>query len=379
MDARIFADAVAAAGLAGAVGLIGGRDGTRFSTATGASNTATGEAMREDHLFQIASMTKAIASVAAMQLVEQGRLSLDGPIGDVLPDLADPQVIAGFDEAGVPHLRPAARPVTLRHLLTHTSGLGYDFISMDQLRARQGVMPAPGSKAAITTPLIFDPGERWEYGVNTDWVGLAVEAVSGMTLGDYLEAHVTGPLGMTDTAFRAVAGAEPRMAAIHARAPDGSLIQVPMSLGGGEFNSGGGGLSSTGADYMRFLRMVANAGTLDGVTIIKPDTVAELCRNQISGFPAGRMGSTMPELAPPYDPFPGMECGWSLAFLINPEPGPNGRSAGSLAWAGIFNSYYWIDPVQDVIGVFLSQHMPFGDAGALAAAGTLERMAYGLA
>lgn len=378
MDAQRFADAVAASGLAGAVGLIGGKDGTRFSTAAGVSNTATGEAMREDHLFQIASMTKAIASVAAMQVVEQGRLTLDGPIGEVLPELADMQVIAGFDEAGVPQLRTAKRPVTLRHLLTHTAGLGYDFISMDQLRARQGDMPQPGSKAAITTPLIFDPGDRWEYGVNTDWVGLAVEAVSGMSLGDYLAAHVTGPLGMTDTGFRADAAAEPRMAAIHTRLPDGSLMQVPMSLGGGEFHSGGGGLSSSGADYMRFLRMVLNGGTLDGATILKPETVAELCRNQISGFPAGRMGSTMPELAPPYDPFPGMECGWSLAFLINPEPGPHGRSAGSLAWAGIFNSYYWIDPAKDVIGVFLSQHMPFGDPGALAAAGTLERMAYGI-
>lgn len=378
MDAQRFADAVAASGLAGAVGLIGGKEGTRFSTAAGVSNSATGEPMREDHIFQIASMTKAIASVAAMQLVEQGQLSLDGPISDILPELAEPQVIAGFDDAGVPQLRPAKRPVTLRHLLTHTSGMGYDFISMDQLRARQGTMPEPGSKAAITTPLIFDPGERWEYGVNTDWAGLAVEAASGMALGDYLAAHVTGPLGMTDTSFRADAAAEPRMAAIHTRAPDGSLIQVPMSLGGGEFHSGGGGLSSTGADYMRFLRMVAHGGTLDGATILKPETVAELCRNQISGFPAGRMASTMPELAPPYDPFPGMECGWSLAFLINPEPGPHGRSAGSLAWAGIFNSYYWIDPAKDVIGVFLSQHMPFGDAGALAAAGMLERMAYGL-
>ena len=378
MDAQRFAEAVAASGLAGAVGLIGGKDGTRVSAATGRSNSATGEAMREDHLFQIASMTKAIASVAAMQLVEQGRLTLDGPIGDVLPELADIQVIAGFDEAGVPQLRPAKRPVTLRHLLTHTAGLGYDFISIDQLRARQGTMPEPGSLAAIRTPLIFDPGERWEYGVNTDWVGLAVEAVNGMKPGGYFQAHLTAPLGVDPTRLPAQAPAEPRMAAIHTRLPDGSLMQVPMSLGGGEFNSGGGGLSSTGADYMRFLRMVLNGGTLDGATILSKPSITELCRNQISGFPAGRMGSTMPELAPPYDPFPGMECGWSLAFLINPEPGPHGRSAGSLAWAGIFNSYYWIDPVKDVIGVFLSQHMPFGDAGALAAAGTLERMAYGL-
>lgn len=377
MSGERFAAAVAASGLAGAVGLIGDKSGTTFSHATGVRSVESGAAMTTDTLFQIASMTKAVTSVAAMQLVEQGRLSLDAPIGDLLPDLANPQVIAGFDDAGAPILRPATKAVTLRHLLTHTSGMGYDFISIDQLRARAGVMPEPGSLASIKTPLIFEPGERWEYGVNTDWAGLAVEAVSGQTLGDYFAAHVTGPLGMDDTAFRPDPFSDPRMASIHTRTPDG-LVTVPMALGGGEFNQGGGGLSTSGADYMRFLRMVLNGGALDGVTLLKPETVAELCRNQISGFPAGRMGSTMPEFAPPYDPFPGMECGWSLAFLINPEPGPYGRSAGSLAWAGIFNSYYWIDPAKDVIGIFLSQHMPFGDAGALAAAGELERIAYGI-
>lgn len=370
-----FAAAFPASGLAGMVGLIGGRDGTRYARAFGHSNAMNGTAMAADSVFQIASMTKAITSVAAMQLVEAGKLSLDAPIGDVVPALADAQVISGFGEGDAPILRPAARPITLRHLLTHTSGLGYDFVSVDQLRARQGAAPAPGTIASITTPLLFDPGERWEYGVSTDWIGLAVEAVSGQTLGAYFADHICGPLGMVDTAFHTADTMPANAASIHVRSPAG-LMAIPVNLGGGDFNSGGGGLSSTGADYMRFLRMILNNGTLDGATILSPATVADMTRNQVGGLPAGRMGSANPELAPPYDPFPGMDCGWGLGFLINPVPGPNGRAAGSLAWAGIFNTYYWVDPASDVIGIFLSQLMPFGDAGALAAAGALERMAY---
>jgi CubicO group peptidase (beta-lactamase class C family) len=374
-DDSDFAAAYPASGLAGMVGLIGGRDGTRYMRAFGHSNAATGTTMEPDTLFQIASMTKAITSVAAMQLVEAGKLSLDAPIGDVLPALADAQVISGFGEGDAPILRPAARPITLRHLLTHTSGLGYDFVSVDQIRARQGVAPAAGSIASITTPLLFDPGERWEYGVSTDWIGLAVEAVSGQTLGAYFADHICGPLGMVDTGFYTADAMPANAASIHVRTP-GGLMPIPVNLGGGEFNSGGGGLSSTGADYMRFLRMLLNGGTLDGATILSPATVADMFRNQIGTLPAGRMGSANPELAPPYDPFPGMDCGWGLGFLINPVSGPNGRAPGSLAWAGIFNTYYWVDPARDVIGIFLSQLMPFGDAGALAAAGALERMAY---
>ena len=376
MNSTPFDQAVAAANLPGAVGMIVDRDGVRFARALGEADAVAHTPMQPDTLFQIASMTKAITSVAAMQLVEQGRLSLDSDIGEVLPALADPQVLTGFGPDGQPQLRPAARPITLRHLLTHTAGLGYFFIHPQVLQYYGAVgAPREGSLDSIKMPLMFDPGESWEYSVATDWVGQAVEAVSGMTLGDYLAAHVTGPLGMTATAFRAQLPDD--AAKVHVRTADGGWELNPAVLGGGEFHMGGGGLSSTAGDYARFVRMLLRGGELDGVRILEAETVAEMSRDQVAPLRAGAMGSAMPEFAAPYDTFPDQHTGWGLGFLINPETGPHGRSPGSLAWAGIFNSYYWFDPAKGVGGVFMSQVMPFGDAGALAAFGALEAMAYG--
>lgn len=374
MNEAQLESAFAASGLAGAVTMILDADGVRYARAFGAT-AADGPPMAEDTLFQIASMTKALVSVGAMQLVEQGRLSLDAPIGDVLPELADPQVLTGFDAAGQPQTRSAAGPLTLRHLLTHTSGFGYAFIHPEVLQYYGAVgMPQAGSLDTIRMPLMFDPGTRWEYGVSTDWVGWAIEAVTGMRLGEYLGAHVFAPLGMHDTAFR---DALPDGAAkVHARTPDGALQVVPVFLGGGEFDMGGGGLTSTAPDYARFLRMMLRGGELDGARVLRAETVAEMGRNQVGPLRAGYMGTAMPDMASPFDTFPDQHTGWGLGFLINPEPGPNGRSPGSLAWAGIFNSYYWIDPVKGVAGVFMSQLSPFGDAGALDMYGALERMAY---
>lgn len=351
------------------------RDGVRYARSLGQADASTGAAMAEDTLCQIASMTKALVSLAAMQLVEAGRLSLDAPVGDVLVELADPQVLTGFDAAGQPRLRAAVRPLTLRHLLTHTSGFGYFFIHPEVLQYFGAVgQPAPGSLASIRMPLMFDPGERWEYGVSTDWVGRVVEAVTSERLGDYMARQIFAPLGMTQTAFR---GALPADAArVHTRLPDGGFKVEPMFFGGGEFDAGGGGLTGTAPDYARFVQMILRGGELDGNRLLKAETVAEMARNQVGPLRAGAMGSSMLVLAKPYDTLPDQHTGWGLGFLINPEIGPNGRSPGSLAWAGIFNSYYWIDPVAGLGGVFMSQLAPFGDAGALACFGALERMAY---
>ena len=370
-----FEQAVASANLPGAIGIIVDREGVRFARTLGEADAVSHVPMREDTLFQIASMTKAITSVAAMQLVEAGRLSLDSDVGAVLPDLANPQVMTGTSADGKPQLRPAKGPITLRHLLTHTAGLGYFFIHPEVLGwyAATG-MPEPGSLASIKMPLLYDPGEAWEYSVATDWVGQAVEAVTGQTLGDYLAEHVTGPLGMASTAFRAEMPAG--SAKVHVRAAGGGWEINPAVLGGGAFHMGGGGLSSTAADYARFVRMLLRGGELDGVRVLKAETIAEMTRNQVGPMRAGKMGSAMPEFAAPYDTFPDQHTGWGLGFLINPEAGPHGRSPGSLAWAGIFNSFYWFDPAAGVGGVFMSQLAPFGDAGALAAFGALEELAY---
>ncbi len=377
MSKQALEKAFAESGLPGAVALIVDREGVRFVEAFGHADATTGAPMEVDTIFQIASMTKAIVSAGAMQLVESGKLDLDAPIGDLLPQLANPQVLTGFSDSGEPQLRPASRPITLRHLLTHTAGLGYFFIRPEVLRyfAATG-MPAPGSLASIQMPLLFDPGENWEYSVATDWVGLAVEAASGKRLGEYLQANLLDPLGMASTAFL---DALPDDAAkVHARTPEGGLAVQPMFLGGGEFEMGGGGLSSTAHDYGRFVRMMLRGGELDGNRVLAEATVAEMARNQVAPLRAGYMGSAMPDLAQPYDTFPDQHTGWGLGFLINPEQGPNGRAPGSLAWAGIFNSYYWIDPANGVGGVMMSQLAPFGDAGALGFFGALERTAYGI-
>ncbi len=367
--------AISDAHLPGAACLIVDRDTVRYSRSFGFADAPAKVPMKIDTICQIASMTKALVSLGIMQLVEGGRIELDAPIGDVLPELADPQVLTGFAEDGSPILRPAARPITLRHLLTHTSGLGYAFVQPEILRYYQAVgIPAAGSKASITMPLLFDPGDDWAYGVSTDWAGLAIEAVTGTDLQSYLSANVFSPLGLKNTVFRDTlpAGA----AKVHVRNPEGGFVLNPLYLGGGEFHGGGGGLTSTTEDYARFLQMMLRGGELDGNRLLKTDTIAEMIRNQVGEIRAGHMTTAMPAFAVPFDTFPDQHTGWGLGFLINPEPIPGGRSAGSLCWAGIFNSYYWIDPIAGVAGVFMSQIAPFGDPGALVAFKALEEMAY---
>jgi len=363
------------ANLPGAAWMVVDRDGTRLAGATGLANTADGAAMQLDTQCQIASMTKPLVSVAAMQLVEKGLLDLDAPIGNVLPELAAPELLTGFDESGAPQTRTASKPITLRHLLTHTAGFGYFFVHEEVVRffGHAGI-PAPGERAGIEMPLMFEPGERWEYSVATDWVGQAIEAVTGERLRDYLGTHVLAPLEMEDTAFH---DAPPTgIASVHVRHPDGGFEPIPMFIPNAEYDSGGGGLVSTAKDYARFMRAILRGGELDGQRILQESTVGEMGRNQVGDLRAGYLGTTAPELALVYDAIPDQHTGWGLGYLINPETGPNGRSADSLGWSGIFNSYFWIDPAAGIAGVFIAQLSPFADPGALQAFGALERLAY---
>jgi len=374
---QILDAALSQTNIVGAVAALGNSDGMTSSAVAGLADGATGKPMALDSIFQIASMSKAITTAAALQLVERGALSLDDPIGALLPDLANPQVLTGFDEDGGAQTRPAQTPITLRHLLTHTSGLGYPFTSGDMAKAQGEV--APGSINSLKAPLMFEPGSDWLYGVSTDWAGLAVEAASGQSLGDYIAQHFFEPLGMKDTGFAVPADKADRRVALLSSAGDG-FVPFPVEIGGGdaaEFSSGGGGLYSTAPDYMRFMQMVLGKGALGGERILSEESVAAMSTNQIGDLRAGKMESFVPMFANTFDPFPDMHSGWGFGFLINPEAGPNGRAAGSLSWAGIANCYYWIDPVNDVAGLALMQFLPFGDERALGVIAAVEQSAYG--
>jgi methyl acetate hydrolase len=350
----------------GVTAAVGTRDGVIYQAGFGRRALGSDAAMTVDTVGWIASMTKAVTAACAMQLVEQGKLALDGPIADVLPVLAETQVLEGFDAGGQPRLRPAKRPITLRHLMTHTAGFSYDMWNAD-IATYQKVRRIPsvgsGQNKALSTPLTFDPGERWEYGISIDWIGKAVEAVSGQSLGAYMQANLLGPLGMTDTGFKLGASQAARRAAVHVRGPEG-LAATPMVVEQNpEFEMGGGGLYGTVGDYLQFARMILNGGVLDDTRVLKAETVALMSQNAMGAIRCTPMLSMTAGSSNDVTFVNGME--WGLSFMINPQPLPTGRSAGSLAWAGLANSYYWIDPAKGIAGVFMTQILPFADTQAL--------------
>jgi CubicO group peptidase (beta-lactamase class C family) len=262
----------------GVVAMAANDKGVIYEGAFGTRDLAQGPAMTLDTVFRLASMTKAVTSVAAMQLVEQGKMQLDQPIGNVLPELSAPQALEGFDDAGAPRLRPAKRPITLRHLLTHTAGFGYEFLNPGLIRyVKAGGAPSEstGKRASLRLPLVFDPGERWEYGINIDWVGRAIEAVGGLPLEVYFRQHIFAPLGMSDTDYVVSAAQRSRSVSVHQRKPDGALEPIAApDPPWREFWSGGGGLYSTGRDYLAFLQMLMHQGRFNGAQLLRPQTVA---------------------------------------------------------------------------------------------------------
>jgi methyl acetate hydrolase len=351
-----------------------------YQGAFGKRDLSKDDAMTLDSVFWIASMTKAITAAAGMQLVEQGKLALDAPIGKVLPDLASPQVMEGFDANGEPKLRPAKNPITLRNLMTHTAGFAYDMWNGDMVRYLEKT-GTPGvttcKNDALKTPLMTDPGTRWEYGTNIDFVGKAVEAASGKRLDAYLRDHMFAPLGMTDTGFKIGESQRKRLVAMHGRGPDGSLAPIPFELEQNpEFHMGGGGLYGTADDYIKFTRMILNKGKGNGNQLLKPETVALMGQNHIGELTMTRMTSAVAFATNDVDLYPDMLKKWGLSFLINTARTPEGRSPGSLAWAGLANTYFWIDPARDVSGVILMQVLPFADGKCLEAFAGFERGVY---
>lgn len=373
------------------------RSGTIYEGARGVRNIASDEPFEPDTVCAIFSTTKAIAGTACLQLVEEGRLDLDAPAREYVPRLGDVQVLDGFDAEGRPQLRAPKRDITTRHLLTHTAGFAYDFFNETYTRlANEQGQPwvVDASWASITTPLLFDPGEQWEYGTNIDWAGMVVEGITGQRLGEVMKQRILDPLGMHDTAFTMTPSMLARQATIHAREDsDGSLIALdgvtlPQDP---EVHMAGHGLYGTAVDYVKFIRMWLNDGRSDdGEEILRPETVEMAARNHL---PAGMnikmvpgIGATEtaasilpisnPRLSNDAEFFPGMPKTWALTFMINEEDAPTGRPAGALAWAGLSNCYYWIDRANGIGGFWTTQIFPFVDATSVGGYLAMETATY---
>jgi methyl acetate hydrolase len=356
---------VGAREIPGVVAMAANGSSVVYEGAFGFRDMAAASRMSTDTVFRIASMVKLLTSVAALQLVERGKLKLDEPAGNIDPTLASVQVLAGFDDKGGPQLRPAERPITLRNLLTHTSGFSYPLWDSNVVRYRQVARSNP---ALPRMPLMFEPGSRWAYGGSLDAVGRMVEIASGQGLDRYFSDHITGPLGMSDTGFSLTEEQRTRQASLHVRDPSGKLVPQPLEKPNApKVPSGGGGIYSTAPDYLVLLQALMNGGSLRQTRILRPETVALMAENQIGNLKAGILKTTNPALSNDVDFFPGVELRWGLGHMINIDPVRGGRKAGSLTWAGLLNTYYWIDPTARIAGVIMMQILPFADQQGLMA------------
>ena len=367
IDSRVEAARITA-GLPGVAVIAGSADSIIHSGAYGMRGDA---AMTLNSVGRIASMTKAITSATALRVVAQGRLSLDGPIGELVPELASPNILTGFSDAGEPILRPAQRAITLRHLLTHSGGFAYDTWNADFRRyleiTGRGRMPA-NSDELRTTPLLFEPGERWHYGINIEMVGLAIERAMGRPLYEVVADEITIPLEMADTSFLPGPEHVSRLIPLGQRGLDGAITTsnppVPTAM---PFVYGGGNLFSTAPDYLIFLQAVIRG------ELLPPALHAEFLRPQLPASPAvGQLRSFDKPRSNDCDLFDGMPASWSLGFLMNSQTTKQGRSAFSHCWAGVNNSYYWIDLTRGTCGVVMAQLLPFADPGAIAVAREYE-------
>ena len=348
----------------GVVAMVADRDGVLYEGTAGRLRIGDGAPVATDTMFRIASMTKALTSVAVLQLVERGDLALDQTVASVIPSFSELQLLEGFD-GDQPRLRDLSRQPTNQHLLTHTSGLSYWFTNVD-LKKWHDVTGAPtplsGMRKCLDIPFVAEPGECWEYGVNTAWLGLVVEAVTGQELDRYLEAHVFEPLGMTDSTFRPTEAQRERLMEIHARTPDGGLELSGIEiLEEPELAFGGEGGYGTPVDYVRFLRCLLRGGELDGAQILEPDTVALLFTDHLGGLPLPEvMRSAIPELTNEVPSLP-FRQGWGLGLHLLLEDIPGMRRSGTGDWAGLFNTYYWIDPASGITAAIFTQLLPFFD------------------
>jgi methyl acetate hydrolase len=365
---------VDAAEIPGVVAMAATERSVVYEGAFGVRDMSTRARMSADTVFRIASMVKLLTSVAALQLVELGKLKLDEPAASIDPTLGPPQVLVGFNAQGSPQLRPARRPITLRHLLSQTSGFSYPLWDANAVRY---VKVAHKNPALPRTPLMFDPQDKWAYGSSLDRVGRLVEIVSGKTLDHFFRDHILDPLGMHDTGFSITEDQRAREASLHVRKPDGMLLPQPLEKPTvPKVPSGGAGIYSTAPDYLVLLQTLLNGGSHLGSRILRPETVATMSTNQIGNLEAGILKTTNPVLSNDVDFFPGVRLRWGFGHMINLDPVRYGRKAGSLTWAGLYNTYHWIDPTSGIAGVIMMQILPFADHLALDAYRQFEHRVY---
>jgi methyl acetate hydrolase len=370
---QFFTDVIARGDVPGIVAIVVSADRVLYHEAFGKMNVAKNTPMAKDTIFRIASMTKAVTSVGVMQLVEQGKIGLDDPVSKYLPRLASPQVFSKVDEeSGTYETKPATRPITIRQLLTHTSGIGYSWSDHGLAIAQKKT----GATNDSELPLVNDPGAQWTYGASTRVLGELVEKLTGEKIDAYIDAHIASPLGMRDTTYTVPKPKYSRVVTLNQKA-NGKITEtqnpdpIPATI------RGDGGLFSTAADYSRFVQMILNKGQLGSVRILKEATVAEMGKNQIGSVKVRLQPTAEPLRSKPY-PLGAGEDVWGLGFqLAAPRtPNPSMRSPGSMSWAGINNTFYWIDPQKQVGAVILMQMLPFYDEGAIRTLQGFEERVY---
>ena len=349
----------------GVVAMVTDRHRNIYEGAAGQRRLDQPAEMTTDSIFAIFSTTKAITGTAVLQLVEEGKLDLDAPAKRYAPEIGKLQVIDGFDLKGEPILRPPKRDITTRMLMTHTAGLGYDFINhtynrLAQEKGQPSVITA--TKACLMTPLLFDPGERWDYGANLDWCGQIVEAITGRKLGEVFKKRIFEPLGIKDMTFELTDAMRRQLAGIHARNADNSLTPMDFELPAKpEVHMGGHGLYGTIGDYMRFIRMWLNDGAGEYGRVLNVETVRMAEKNHLGDKKVTPITGVIASLCNDAEFFPGQSKSWALSFMVNDEEAPTGRPAGALGWAGLANLFYWIDRQNGVGGFWATQILPFGD------------------
>lgn len=376
---RVLREGVEKRAVPQVVGIVADRDGVIYEGAAGPRVAGSDEMAGTDSVFAIMSMTKMVVTVAALQQVERGTLDLDAPIDTYRPEFADVQVLDGFD-GDTPLLRTPASRATVRQLITHTTGLGYWFWNEDQVRYERimGLRgPASGRSIALTSPLLADPGTRFSYGINTDWLGLVVEVAAGKTLDIVVKEDITGPLGMDDTAFVLTDAQRSRLVRVHIKNDAGGWTDIDdvVNRTDPEWWAGGHGLYSTPRDYIRFERMLLGGGELDGVRILSEQTVDDAFRNQIGDldFPAS-LPTADPVSSGPLNVGPGYK--WGYGLLINTMDVPGRRRAGSGAWAGLYNTHFWIDRAGGLCASIYSNSLPFITDEAFGLYGDFEEAVY---